>query len=504
MGSERDRWVYPSKNRKGESETLASANPATLLRRITLDLTGLPPTPEEYDAFRRNADMDARIAELMDSPRYGEHMAWRWLDAARYADSDGYESDPLRNMWPWRDWVVESFNSHMPYDRFIMEQLAGDQIEDPSLRQILATGFNRNHRLNNEGGVDPEEWLIEYVCDRAETTATVFMGLTWQCARCHDHKFDPISAKEYYGLFAFFHQLPEIGNGRGANNAPPMIEVSSLEHLEEFAALRQKLEPLEGELKGLGKGNEFSGEFQKWLKQLEGDESARKALPGNLGKKAVAKWDAKLKTQAREHFLRNRFGPARSLREKMRPLEKNAARLRATGAKVMVMGDLEVPRKSYLLRRGAFDQPGEEVGPDTPSLSSPDGRFASPQSAGVGPMARGSGTSVDRPGRGQSNLGTVFRHGIGEDARGLRFAGSPSLSPRITRFSRESPDRNRLGFAGPSRNDSDECHLSTEFGDDAGTAGKRSRESLAGPRAPIPASRSRDSGSGSHGERIAR
>ena len=137
-------------------------------------------------------------------------MAWRWLDAARYADSDGYESDPLRNMWPWRDWVVEAFNSHMPYDQFIIEQLAGDQLENPSIRQMLATGFNRNHRQNNEGGIDPEEWIVEYVADRAETTATVFMGLTWQCARCHDHKYDPITMEDYYGLAGVFANIKMV------------------------------------------------------------------------------------------------------------------------------------------------------------------------------------------------------------------------------------------------------------------------------------------------------
>ena len=254
--NEIDLFILDRLEKEGLAPSVA-ADPRTLLRRMTLDLTGLPPTPEEIEAFLAAPQPEAAIERLMHSPRYGEHMAWRWLDAARYADSDGYESDPLRNMWPWRDWVVEAFNRHLPYDQFIIEQLAGDQLDQPTLRQILATGFNRNHRLNNEGGIDPEEWLIEYVCDRAETTATVFMGLTWQCARCHDHKYDPITTQEYYQLFSFFHQLPEIGNGQGASNAPPMMEVSDLRRLDEFAAVRASLAPLPRDSRNLCEASSF-------------------------------------------------------------------------------------------------------------------------------------------------------------------------------------------------------------------------------------------------------
>ncbi|MDF1814962.1 MAG: PSD1 and planctomycete cytochrome C domain-containing protein [Verrucomicrobiales bacterium] len=368
--NEIDRFIF----NKLQEKAMKPSSPAdcrTLLRRLTLDLTGLPPTPDEYVAFLSNPDIPAKIDELMASPRYGEHMAWRWLDAARYADSDGYESDPLRHMWPWRDWVVEAFNRHMPYDQFVIEQLAGDQLENPSMRQILATGFNRNHRLNNEGGVDPAEWLIEYVCDRAETTATVFMGLTWQCARCHDHKYDPISQKEYYQMFSFFHQLPEVGNGRGANKAPPMLEVSSLESLEAFALLREKLEPYEKELRSLQRGKDYKAALDIWIKSIEKDEVARQKLPGNLGKKTVAKWDAQLNKQADAWFLRNAYKPAVPVLKKMRPLAAEDRKYKATGAKVMVMGDMDTPRKSFILERGAFDQPGEEVSVGTPDWLPP-------------------------------------------------------------------------------------------------------------------------------------
>lgn len=365
-----DRFILKRLEREGLQPS-PEADSRTLLRRLTLDLTGLPPTPEEYQAFERDPNLEAAIDRLMKSPRYGEHMAWRWLDAARYADSDGYESDPLRNMWPWRDWVVEAFNSHMPYDQFIIEQLAGDQLENPSLRQVLATGFNRNHRLNNEGGVDPAEWLVEYVCDRAETTATVFMGLTWQCCRCHDHKYDPMTMQDYYQLFDFFHQLPEIGNGRGGSNAPPMIEVSVLPDLEEFETVKKQLDNLEKQLSVHSGSGEFKKAYGDWLKAMEKDEAARKKLPGDLAKKTIDKWDAKLKNQARSHFLRNGYKPAWELRKVMRPVEKRFAQLKATGAKVMVMGDKTDRRKSFVLERGAFDQPRDEVSANTPAFLPP-------------------------------------------------------------------------------------------------------------------------------------
>ena len=365
-----DRFIHERLMAEG-LEPSPKADVRTLLRRVTLDLTGIQPTPKEYAAFEKNPDLAGKVEELMKSPRYGEHMAWRWLDAARYADSDGYESDPLRNMWPWRDWVVEAFNSHMPYDQFIIEQLAGDQLENPSIRQLLATGFNRNHRQNNEGGIDPEEWIVEYVADRAETTATVFMGLTWQCARCHDHKYDPISAKDYYQLFSFFNKMKEVGNGRGASSATPLMEVSSLPNLEKFAVAKAKLEPLQKELQKLEKGKEFPQAFNAWLAALEEEKDAHKKLPGNLKKKPVKNWDNRLKTEARKHYLRKEYEPAKALLKKMAPLEKEYNGLKASGSKVMIMTDVPEHRKTYILNRGAFDQPGEEVTAATPSFLPP-------------------------------------------------------------------------------------------------------------------------------------
>ena len=192
----------------------AEADRRTLIRRVTLDLTGLPPTPEEIRAYL--ADDSPRtwenlIDRLLASAHYGERMAWPWLDAARYADTGGYQGDPERTMWPWRDWVVNALNSNMPFDQFTIEQLAGDLLPDATIEQRLATGFNRNHMHNSEGGRIAEETRVENVFDRAETTSTVWLGLTMQCARCHDHKFDPTSNLDYFAFFDFFNQTSEDG-----------------------------------------------------------------------------------------------------------------------------------------------------------------------------------------------------------------------------------------------------------------------------------------------------
>jgi hypothetical protein len=202
------------------------ADRTTLIRRVTLDLTGLPPTPQEVDVFLADDAPDAYekvVDRLLASPRLGERLAFRWLDAARYADTNGYQSDGERFMWRWRDWVIEAFNSNKPFDQFTIEQLAGDLLPRPSMEQRIATGFNRNHRGNGEGGVIPEEYAVEYVVDRVETTATVWMGLTLGCARCHSHKYDPFTQKEFYQLFAFFNNVPERGRANKYGNSPPMI-----------------------------------------------------------------------------------------------------------------------------------------------------------------------------------------------------------------------------------------------------------------------------------------
>lgn len=208
------------------------ANKEILIRRLSVDLTGLPPTIEEIDDFLSDKSPEAYekvVDRLLASPHFGERMALIWLDMARYADSNGYSQDGLRIMWPWRDWVIKAFNENMPYDRFIAWQLAGDKLPEPSQEQKLATGFLRNHRLNGEGGIVDEEYRIEYAADRTETAATVFLGLTMQCARCHDHKYDPISQEEYYKFFSFFNSVHESGITANDGNSGPQIQLTSQE-----------------------------------------------------------------------------------------------------------------------------------------------------------------------------------------------------------------------------------------------------------------------------------
>jgi hypothetical protein len=228
----------------------------TLIRRVTLDLTGLPPTPEEVDAFLNDVKAESEahpgtpesmlkpyerlVDRLLASPAFGERMAWDWLDAARYADSNGYQGDGERTMWPWRDWVVSAYNRNQRFDEFTVWQLAGDQLDAATDEQRLATGFNRNHMINGEGGRIAEENRIEYVFDQAETTATVWLGLTFNCCRCHDHKFDPLTKTDYFSLFAFFNQTPVTGGG-GDPATPPAMEAMSAQQRTLIAGMESRI-----------------------------------------------------------------------------------------------------------------------------------------------------------------------------------------------------------------------------------------------------------------------
>lgn len=211
--NEIDYFVLHKMEEKG-LEPNEDADKAKLLRRICFDITGLPPTPGMIDSFLNNSSPDAygrMIDTLLQKPSFGERMAIPWLDAARYADSHGYQDDNYRSQWPWRDWVIHAFNENLPYDKFVTWQLAGDLIPNATKEQILATGFNRNHKITEEGGVIDEEYRVEYVVDRTNTLGTALLGMTIQCARCHDHKYDPISQKDFYRLSAFFNSIKEVG-----------------------------------------------------------------------------------------------------------------------------------------------------------------------------------------------------------------------------------------------------------------------------------------------------
>ena len=210
------------------------ADKERLLKRVCFDLTGLPPTIEMQERFLTDNNANAYdkiVDELLANPHYGEKMAVNWLDAARYADSHGYQDDGLRTMWPWRDWVIHAFNKNYSYEKFVTWQLAGDLLPDPTKEMLLATGFNRNHKITQEGGVIDEEYRLEYVTDRTNTFAKTFLAMTFECAKCHDHKFDPIPQSAYYSTFAFFNQINEkglLGDITLASLAdPPNMKISS-------------------------------------------------------------------------------------------------------------------------------------------------------------------------------------------------------------------------------------------------------------------------------------
>jgi hypothetical protein len=220
-----DNFVLARLEQEGMTPS-AEADRATLIRRLSFDLTGLPPTPVESQAFlddRSSEAYEKAVDRLLASPRYAERMAIRWLEAARYSDTNGYSNDGPRDMWRWRDWVLDAFRTNMPFDRFTIEQLAGDLLPNATTSQKVATGFNRNHRTSAEGGIVDEEFRVDYVADRVETTATVWLGTTVGCARCHDHKYDPITQKEYYQLFAFFNSTTDRGFVYNFGNEPPVV-----------------------------------------------------------------------------------------------------------------------------------------------------------------------------------------------------------------------------------------------------------------------------------------
>lgn len=261
----------------------AAADRTMLIRRVSLDLTGLPPTPAEVDAFLSNRSPDAYekvVDRLLKSPRYGERMAVRWLDASRYADTNGYQTDAERYMWRWRDWVIGAFNHNLPFDQFALQQIAGDLLPHPTLDQKIATGFNRNHRGNGEGGIIPEEYAVEYVVDRVETTSTVFMGLTLGCARCHDHKYDPFTQKEFYQLFAYFNNIPERGRANKYGNSAPMIQAPTVAQQAQLKALDQKLAAAEKRFASLE--TESARAQRSWESSLDKSVALNWSIPRDL------------------------------------------------------------------------------------------------------------------------------------------------------------------------------------------------------------------------------
>lgn len=268
-------------------EPAARADKETLLRRVSFDLTGLPPTTEELDAFVTDNGPDAyekQVDRLLASPHYGEQMALGWMDLSRYADTHGYSVDRYRDMSPWRDWVIETFNKNMPYDTFVTWQLAGDLMESPTREMKLATAFNRIHPQNMEGGIVNEEFLIEYAVDRASTVGQAFMGLTVACARCHDHKYDPISHKDFYEMTSFFNNLSESGQISWNSAMPvPTMLLTTEEEDQMIVYMNGLLKEAEKEVKNVEKGV-VSIDFERWLE----NKGHKKALRNEPNDQLVA------------------------------------------------------------------------------------------------------------------------------------------------------------------------------------------------------------------------
>ena len=267
-------------------EGLSMSQPASkeiLIRRAAFDLTGLPPTLEEIDAFLEDESRDAYervIDHYLASPAYGERMAASWMDIARYADSDGYLDDKHRDFSPWRDWVIDAFNENLPYDEFVSWQLAGDLYDDPTQDQILATAFNRLHKKNSEAGIVFEEFRSEYVADRTNTFGKAFLGLTLECARCHDHKYDPISQKDYFQFYAFFNSTDDIGHavyGPDQTPGPALLLTSDAEEVE-LERLKKAIEQLERDLEN--RKLNANSDYQKWVSAPLQPELVNKGIQG--------------------------------------------------------------------------------------------------------------------------------------------------------------------------------------------------------------------------------
>ena len=300
------------------------ADSETLVRRIFLDLTGLPPTPEDIDAYLADPApdrWDRLIDRLMDSPHFAERMAVPWLDGARYADTHGYSIDDHRDMWAWRDWVIHAFQQNQRYDQFVLEQVAGDLIPDATPDQIAATGFLRNSMNTHEGGIIPEEYRVAYTVDKVDAVSTSILGLTMTCAQCHDHKYDPISQREFFSMYAFFNTSSEPGHGATNASTPPVMEYTSPLGDGGMQGLRDRVAELE------------------FLKENP---------PPNL---------------------KHRWEPAvQSIDEEIRVLQLDIDRGKTT---VMVMDHKPELRKTHILIRGAYDQHGEEVRPGVPAVLPP-------------------------------------------------------------------------------------------------------------------------------------
>ncbi len=369
-----DNFVQAKLTSIGQSAA-AEAPRHTLIRRVTLDLTGLPPSVEEVEAFENDPSPEAYaklVERLLASPRVGERLAWDWLDAARYADSNGYQGDGERTMSPWRDWVVDAFNRDLPYDTFTKYQLAGDLLPSATFEQKLATGFCRNHMINGEGGRIPEENRVDYVMDMTETMGTLWMGLTLTCCRCHDHKYDPTLQKEYYGLFAFFNQTP-VNGGDGNPQAAPNLEAAPQALRDDIAKAATAIDPLV---------NELDQTEQKLFPRPEGQSSGESSAVVDVSdevrnalKKHPRDRDSAALQQIEAHYQKQEstadFKPYVAQLQTLRAARDRHTQLVQRIPRVMVMEDMKEPRKTFRLDKGLYNKTLDEVSIGTPAKLPP-------------------------------------------------------------------------------------------------------------------------------------
>jgi hypothetical protein len=359
---------------KLQSENLkpsAEADKRTLIRRVTFDLTGLPPTPEEVQAFLDDPSENAYekvVDRLLASPHYGERMALEWLDAARYGDTHGYHIDSARDMTAWREWVIDAFNTNKPFDQFTVEQIAGDLLPNSTLQQKIASGFNRNHMINFEGGAVPEEYHTAYLVDRVSTTGTVWLGLTVACAQCHDHKYDPITQKEFYQLYAFFNNLPEKGLDGIDGNAAPFLKTPTPEQQKKLDSLAARIAEREKVLHA--PNPQIDAEQQRWEQSLPDQKSKLEALPPKMRSLALAAFKSLPQDpSARQKFYREHLSPTlKKTREDLATAKREREETDQKARTTMVMQEMEKPRETHLLIRGQYDKKGDRVYPTTPTF----------------------------------------------------------------------------------------------------------------------------------------